>query len=253
MLPNHSSVAEGPQTPASSLECRVYTRRTTELIASCHPVSAWGRKDSRWVANISDVSLGGIRLIVRRRFEPGSGLGIELPGRAGEEPYTVLAKVIHVQALPDGCWALGCKFISDLGEDELEHLLPSQDSALAQPTPETAPAPIVPSRHPQVIGPSSVRRDPAGKTTISEVHLQLALPRGRLVDCRIRHLTVPGSWPLAPGKTLAIRTNLPGTPLPLLELEVVRCWQQGDRWTLRCLLLNDPADNVLRALCPPVS
>jgi hypothetical protein len=81
--------------------------------------------------------------------------------------------------------------------------------------------------------------------------LQLALPRGRLIECRIPHLTVPGSWPPATGKTLAIRTHLPHTPLPLLELQVVRCWQQGDRWNLRCLLLNDPTDDLLRVLCPP--
>src|SRR4051812_35795513 len=106
----------------SSADCRVYTRLACCLMTACQPTSAWGRKDSRWEAAITDISQGGLRLIVRRRFEPGAGLGIELPGHDGGEPYIVLAKVVHVGALPDGSWALGCKFISELGEDELENL-----------------------------------------------------------------------------------------------------------------------------------
>src|SRR5437879_1582081 len=115
--------------PQPLVECRVHERQACDVSTSCQPTSAWGRKDSRWAAVISDVSPGGIRLIVRRRFEPGAGLGIELPGGDGEEPYTVLAKVIHVRALPDSAWALGCQFISELSEEEVQHLLPRPPQA----------------------------------------------------------------------------------------------------------------------------
>src|SRR5688572_26354331 len=99
-------VANRMLTPESPIECRVSTRHACDVTTSCQPTSAWGRKDSRWPAAISDISAGGVRLIIRRRFEPGVGLAIELPGNDSNEPSIVLAKVIHVRALPDGSWAL---------------------------------------------------------------------------------------------------------------------------------------------------
>jgi hypothetical protein len=196
-------------------------------------VSAWGRKDSKWTATITDVSQGGIRLILRRRFEPGSGLGIELPGGDGEEPYTVLAKVIHVRSLPNGAWALGCQFISELDEDEVQRLRPRQHPAAArQPA---GPAPLVPSQHRQAI---------------NDVSLQMEIPPGRVIECRIRHLSVAEGWPLVAGKTLGIRAD---SALPLLQLKVVRCWQEGERWTLRCQLLNPVTDELMQMLLLPVT
>src|SRR6266511_3721808 len=210
-MPQQLSQAAHRETkPQSGRECRVYPRQACDVEATCQPVSAWGRKDSKWTAIITDVSQGGIRLILRRRFEPGAGLGIELPGVDGDEPYTVLAKVVHVRSLPDGTWALGCQFISELDEDEVLHLTPHQrPSAVPQPA---EPAPLVPSQHRQAI---------------ANVSLQLEIPAGRVIDCHIRRLSVAETWPLAPGKTLGIRAS---SAIPLLQLKVVRCWQEGERW-----------------------
>ncbi len=250
-MPEHTvQFADRPTAPRVLSECRVYQRQACDLSASCQPVSAWGRKDSRWAAVISDISQGGIRLIVQRRFEPGVGLGIELPGSEGEEPSIVLAKVVHVRGLPDGSWALGCKFISELGEDEVQRLLPHQHPSSQQPA-EATPAPIAPSQHKQVAAVTPVQETVSETKTIAEVTLQLEIPPGRVINCRIQRLSVPGTWPLAAGKTLAIRTNNPTSPLPLLKLKVVRCILEGDRWTLRCRLLNPPSDELLRTLCPP--
>jgi hypothetical protein len=214
-MPEQLLVDDELATSLPSHECRVHERLACDLSTSCQPTSAWGRKDSRWAAVINEISQGGIRLIVRRRFEPGSGLGIELPGTDGDEPYTVLAKVVHVQALPGGSWALGCQFISELSEDEVLRLLPRP------PQPE--------------------------KNRITGVTLQLEVPRDRLINCRIQRLTVPGSWPLAAGATLAIRANSGQGGMPLLKLKVVWCRLEGGSWTLRCQLLN-PSDELLRAI-----
>jgi hypothetical protein len=240
-----------PISPSLS-ECRVYSRQACNLSAACLPVSAWGRKDARWPATISDISQGGIRLIVARRFEPGAGLGIELPGTAGEEPYTVLAKVVHVQGLPDGSWALGCKFISELSEDEVQRLLPTSVSVPQLPV-ETAPEPIAPSQHLQAAASSALQQDASGNQKISEVNLQFEAGQGRVIECRIRRLSVPGAWPLSAGTTLALRTKALNSPLSLLRLVVVRCFLQAERWILRCRLLNPLTDELLSALCRPDS
>jgi hypothetical protein len=238
----------GLSTARPPIECRVYPRLSCEVATSCQPTSAWGRKDSRWSATISDVSPGGIRLIVRRRFEAGAGLGIELPGRDGEEPYTVLAKVIHVQPLPDGSWALGCKFISELSEDELQNLASSRPlSPHLGGAEEAVPAPLVPSQHPKAVPSPTVRAD-AGRRTLQGVTLLVEIPPGRIVDCRIRSLSVPKSWPPADGKTLTMLLDNPRGPRPRLQVEVVRSRVEGERWTLLCRLVSPSWQDLLRAL-----
>jgi hypothetical protein len=238
--------AGGPLTSRPPIECRIYPRLPCDVPTACQPTSAWGRKDSRWSATISDVSPGGVRLIVRRRFEAGVGLGIELPGRDGEEPYTVLAKVIHVKALPDGAWALGCKFISELSEDEVHALVPPQ------PLEEAEPAPLVPSQHLQAVPSPAMPADTAIRRALRGVTMQLEVRPGRVVDCRIGNLSVPAKWPPAGGKTLTMLLDNPHGPPPRIKVEVVWVRVEGERWTLRCRLLSPSWEDVLRALRPPI-
>src|SRR5262249_21444221 len=131
----------GLPAPRPPTECRVYSRQHCDVATSCQPTSSWGREDARWPATIIEVSLGGVRLVVRRRLDRGMGLGIERRGRDGDEAYTVLAKVVHINPLPEGFWSLGCKFVSELSEDELRRLVPCRPQAT-----EAAPAPISPSQ-----------------------------------------------------------------------------------------------------------
>src|SRR5207237_10826855 len=128
----------------------------------------------------------------------------------------VLGIAIAVGRLAGCAWGLGSRCITELSDEEVERLLP---------------------RPPQA--PEQKR--------ISEVALQLDLPDRTRIVCRIQRLSVPGSWPLAAGTTMAIRTNPKKHGLPLLKLKVVRCWLDGENWTLHCLLLN-PSDELLRAL-----
>ncbi len=222
-------------------------------MASCQPTSAWGKKDARWSAAITDVSQGGIRLVVCRRFEPGTGLGVEFPGQSGEEPYMVLAKVIHVRALPDGSWALGCKFISELGEDELRRLiLPQQAAPSSKNLSETGPGPITPSQSPQMANYKGAVKGASSKLVVSNVLFQIETSAGGVVNCRVQRLSVPHSWPPDAGMILEMRKVIPQRPRPLLRLQVVRCWQESDCWALRCLLVNAPTDDFLQALRPSV-
>src|SRR5690242_12168671 len=71
--------------PQQATDCRVYERRPCHLPTSCQPAAA---QETRWAATIVDLSQGGVRLSLRRRFERGACLAIELPGRDGEDPYT---------------------------------------------------------------------------------------------------------------------------------------------------------------------
>jgi hypothetical protein len=96
-----------PLRAGAPTECRVSERHHCDLPSACQPPSAFRSKDARWSATIRDISVGGVRLLVRRRFEPGAGLAIELRSHDGTEPYVVLARVVHAQAegTAPGPWA----------------------------------------------------------------------------------------------------------------------------------------------------
>src|ERR1700722_11711371 len=116
--------AVNPQPPQGrGLECRVYQRLSCELPGFCKPASDLGSGDeARWSAIVSDISQGGVRLQVSRRYQPGAGLAIELPAKDGQENCTFFAKVVHVRVQADGLWVHGCQFVSPLSHDEIKRL-----------------------------------------------------------------------------------------------------------------------------------
>jgi PilZ domain len=234
--------------PESRAECRVSERHNCGLPTACQPTSTWGSKEARWPATIEDISLGGILLILRRRFEPGAGLAIELPGHDGGEPYTVLAKVIHTRSRGDGSWVIGSRFVSELSEDELQRLLASP-SPVGDPPHQTQAEPVAPSRLTQVGHPPGVSQN----QSIGEMRLQIVLSSGAVINCRLRRLTVAEPWPPLPGKRLILRGAVWNGPLPSLGLQVVRCCREKNHWALRCQLLTPSSSQLLRALDRPVT
>src|SRR5437867_674054 len=77
---------------------RVAQRHSCGLAISCEPTAVRGDRDLKWPATIRDISVSGIGLLLKRRFERGAGLTIELPENGTSSGYTVLAKVMHATA-----------------------------------------------------------------------------------------------------------------------------------------------------------
>jgi hypothetical protein len=71
------------------------------------------------VAEIREVSRGGIRLVVDCPVDSGTTLRIDLPKAAGDGKF-LLACVVHAALAPDGTFALGCNFTNELADDDLE-------------------------------------------------------------------------------------------------------------------------------------
>ena len=173
-------------------DCRVYERHSCQVQTSCQPAAS---NEMRWDATIEDVSRSGLRLRLSRRFEPRAGLAIELPGKNGQEPYTVYVKVMHVLREGDA-WSLGCKLMSELSDEELQSLV----------TPK--------------------------KTVVPGVRLRIGLRKGRIVSCRVKRFHVSGAWPLSPGQELKVSgVAFDGFRLNQ-RFEVVQCRQQGESWAV---------------------
>ena len=120
-----------PGTPgrssAASLDRRAFVRYATEAEAVCCPAGAMA--GSGWPGRVADLSASGIGLLLRHRFERGTPLAIELLDAAPGSSRTVLARVRHATARPEGTWLVGCAFAEPLTEDELKGLLQAAGGA----------------------------------------------------------------------------------------------------------------------------
>jgi hypothetical protein len=187
----------------------------------------------RWSATIRDISQGGVRIHLKRRFEKGTGLAIELAGKDGRESTTVFVKVVHLGAQDDGTWILGCRFISDLSEDELQNAIASAAQDLpADSMTETVLATTIPASAMSVPAPNPV--NPAPKF-LTDVAFRITGAQGERIHCRIKRLNVK-TWPLTAGSVI----DLNGIPLAAsgLRIKVTSCNQQGTGWLLEGVLLH---------------
>ncbi len=205
-------------------ECRVRERHPCDLEASCQPVAARGDNDLHWPGSIRDISTSGLGVILKRRFEPGAGLAIELPGVGDRDGETLLARVRHATRLADGRWLHGCAFISELSDDELYAFL-----RLSARDESAAPE--------------------AGKAetgVVSDVIFRGVAADGRRVAVLVRQLRTQLAWPLAPGTSLAVRVG--GPRAEQVRLVVEDAAEHGGRWTVRCRFVSGPRAEVVRSL-----
>jgi hypothetical protein len=106
-------------------ERRAWVRYPTSQEVCCQPIAAStaGEREIGWVERVCDISSGGLVLAMRRRFEPGSLLIIELPGKAKGHVRPTPVRVVHARLAGKRQHAVGCGFIAPLSEEELERLL----------------------------------------------------------------------------------------------------------------------------------
>jgi serine/threonine protein kinase len=100
-------------------ECALATTCTINL--SLHPeVTAC---QTSWDAQVYDLSVAGIGLILVRRFEPGSVLTVDLANSAGDFKRTREIRVVRVARAEGGSWFLGATLMEKLSKEELRLLL----------------------------------------------------------------------------------------------------------------------------------
>ena len=98
-------------------ERRVWLRYATAFNVRCGEIGV--EPDAGAEASICDISRGGIQMIAARRFEPGAHLSVELPSADGEGTMAVLAYVVRAEPHGNSEWKMGCRFSSELNEQQL--------------------------------------------------------------------------------------------------------------------------------------
>jgi hypothetical protein len=221
--------------PAATAACRrLCVRHVADVATVCQPVASWTTDQLKWQAQIRDVSFTGIALVLPRRFDRGTGLAVEVPGPDADSSHTIFAKIVRVVEEPDGSWLVGCVFVSELSDAELQALVgavPAEEDDL----PTEAAAAAAPAGAAPTPAPATAEGRPAA-SVVEFVRLRCVLDGGQAVGRRVRRLHVNGPWPLCPGSTVRAWAGK-GAPRGLkLSPRVLACERKGRGWVLTCEL-----------------
>jgi hypothetical protein len=106
-------------------ERRAWVRFGSEQEVCClqAATSATDESESAWLALVLDVSPCGIGLSMKRRFEPGTLLILELSAARDEVTRPLPVRVVHASREMKGRWVIGCAFVSALSQKELQKFL----------------------------------------------------------------------------------------------------------------------------------
>lgn len=131
--------------PAGPADRRAWTRHPLDL-GTCGTVntSLHGGKETEesWPLVVRDVSIGGIGLLLARRFEPGTELTVDL---GGGPDARIAAKVVRLEHSEVGHWVHGCVFAKSITSEELAGLVKFAQPPLSQLSSGSGSAPASPA------------------------------------------------------------------------------------------------------------
>jgi hypothetical protein len=113
---------------------RKHSRRPLTCAVACLPSEGDGA-GFWWEGVVVDISRGGLSVISERWFEEKDILKLRLGGPEADGGVLAIVRVMRAIARPSGTWLLGCQFVPELSEDELEQLLNK-----GEPAPGACPA-----------------------------------------------------------------------------------------------------------------
>lgn len=106
-------------------ERRAHVRCPCDIASSCQPVTmpTATQPEMVWSAKVRDISEAGVGMVLKRRFEPGTPLIVELTTTVEGTLQTVVAQVVRVFRADGDSWYHGCKFEVRLAPGNLKTLL----------------------------------------------------------------------------------------------------------------------------------
>jgi hypothetical protein len=123
-MPEHNASPDPEHSVSLCPDRRAFVRLAAELSATCAP-AATGH-DVGWPGKVRDISRGGVGLLLRHRFRPGTHLEVDLRHISGRPLRIVRVRVVRAAAIVADnhpCWLLGCVFENPLSDQEFEALL----------------------------------------------------------------------------------------------------------------------------------
>jgi len=109
-----------PRDKASTKDQRI-ARRYECPVHATYEVSEKEGKSERPV-EVQNISLRGIGLVMREPIQTGSLLNLSLRGPHSKNVHRILACVVHVSHQPGQEWMVGCNFINELSDNDMQAL-----------------------------------------------------------------------------------------------------------------------------------
>jgi hypothetical protein len=106
---------------AAASDSRRWVRFTCEAESTCEPHAPGSGE--RYRARVLEVSPGGVGVLLPARVPPGTLLRLRLPAEMSQFGPTLLVRVVHYLRYGDQGWFLGCEFVYQLEEAELQALI----------------------------------------------------------------------------------------------------------------------------------
>jgi hypothetical protein len=110
------TLARRESLPAPAHERRAWVRLNCHLETTAR---AGAMRDIHWFGTITDLSRGGLCLVLQRAFQPGTRLEIELNS---DQDISLAVTVVRI-VRQDGQWVVGCEMDENLTDDQLAALL----------------------------------------------------------------------------------------------------------------------------------
>ena len=124
-----AAVVPGSVTPTSKTKTvkksekdrRAGTRYALKLDATCRSVA--NAAGQRWAATVTDLSITGLCLIVKRRFEAGNVLEVSFTLTEDGSTMNQLTRVRWIRATESKMWMLGFEFVTAITDDDLNAIV----------------------------------------------------------------------------------------------------------------------------------
>ena len=111
----------GEKTQGAPADLRAWVRHTARGVVEYEVLP--GDEEPPRMGHLVNLSPAGVGMLVDEKLEPGTALTVSLKRVDGLPERHLLACVVYQTERPDGMWAVGCNFLHELTEKELDELL----------------------------------------------------------------------------------------------------------------------------------
>ena len=225
----------------------MWERHDCAMQATCQSVASRSDHDLMLQGKIRNISIGGVGLVVERRFEPGTGLFIECQTNDKGALGPFMARVVHATARPDGTWLLGCSFVSKLTAEEIGDLLQAADQNLQHAPKRVVELERITARLVEGQYPPGVRKPASDTVLLANVTLAGEKPGAATVCVLVRRLSLTGMWPPLKDMPLQLSVLTKAGERFQVQIQVLDSFQHEGRWTVRYAFLGEPSAQALEA------
>ncbi len=230
-LPCQPETSPPPAPPAAY---RFLEHAANELAIQCQPLASRGDNDIMWPASVRQISAETVVLVLKRRFEPRTGLSVFLPDPGSEASYNVFVRVIGVEAQDEGSWLLECAFLTPLTEERLASLLDLIGRLRMPPPPDPETG----------LGPTT-RIEPQ---VLEGVLFQVRHGNEEPIRRPVTRLYMKGTWPVRTGQAMKVWVGSGPINESAALIRANGCYKQDGGWLIDCYFLGAPPAILLEKL-----